>query len=366
MKMILEIQEGDKVHLPKNLHETHNTCAIVYDLISEFIINDNYEFLKNTNFKFEEHHIKIDELKNNSITGLEWLKENNLTDQIEIVLTKKILIGVLGDLLNFVFESLHCAKRGKMTVAYSLIRKPISDSLLILEELLTDRKNFIKNFHFDGDINKYDPSRRNLDKFKIIESAINKLGFKALFDANYIHELRYDKKSPIGLNSMSNQAIHIVTKDKNYQTEKGELNFVFSSKENQEYYYNHYYTLVTYLLIYSSSIIDELTFSLTDNIDHHNIFIIKEFKRLIALLLFGENQNQSKLPNENSSLVFNEISSNVIIECEHCKTKNIISKPDCILLFKSNLLLCSNCFVDLKKTSINSVIEKINLLRAKK
>jgi hypothetical protein len=363
MALILEIQKGEKVPLPEDFHKINNLCANIYDQISDIFRDENYSFLRETNFDIDKSQKKVKEFQNKEIHPLDWLKENDLTDEIEIVVTKTILNAVTADFLNFVFESIHCAKRGKMTVAYSLIRKPITDSLLILEELLIDRKNFIEKFYFNSDITKYDPSRRNLDKLKIIETAISKLGFKNIFNAEYIHELRYDKKSDIGFNSISNKSIHIVTNDKNYKTENGEFNFIFSNNEDQEYYYKHYYNLVAYLLIYSASIINELISSLSLEPKQKEINTIKEFKRLIGLLLYSEYCSSSETPEKTSDIIYEKISENIIIKCENCNSKNTITKPDCILLFEANILLCTNCFNDLLATSSKTVVEQIKLFR---
>jgi hypothetical protein len=55
-----------------------------------------------------------------------------------------------------------------MTVAYALLRKPLTDELIILEQLLTDNQNFICRFFHSGNPNKHEPSNRNIDKKKII------------------------------------------------------------------------------------------------------------------------------------------------------------------------------------------------------
>lgn len=76
-------------------------------------------------------------------TGLHGIIKNK---DLELILTKHIILSITSDFINFVFESLYCAKRGKITVAYALIRKPFTDELLILEQLLYNRSDFIYRF----------------------------------------------------------------------------------------------------------------------------------------------------------------------------------------------------------------------------
>jgi hypothetical protein len=59
---MFEIIEGDQVTLPKEYHETHNLCAILYDQLTEIISNDNktYDKFKTTTFSYTEAHKQIE------------------------------------------------------------------------------------------------------------------------------------------------------------------------------------------------------------------------------------------------------------------------------------------------------------------
>jgi hypothetical protein len=362
MKPILTIEENEEISLPKKYHKTNNLCAIIYDQLTELYTEENYKDLSNTIVNFEKGQIKIKELRKKKINPLDWLKENELTDDIEIILTKQILMAVTSDFINFVFESLYSAKRGKMTVAYALIRKPITDLLLILEQLLVDRKGFIYRFYHIGEPKGYDPSPNNqkIDKLAIIEKAIKKIRIGNLFSGKYIYDLRYNKQSDIGFNGLTNKAIHIVTNDINYRTEQQNLNFVFSNKENTESYFKHYYNLVPYLLIYSVSVIDEIVFEILKDSDNQKIKVVKEFRRLIGMLLSTEyigirTKNDSKE-------IFSLIKNKVKIKCSNCENINSIEKADCELFFEAETFLCTSCLQNILITdeSIESLDSFLN------
>ena len=53
-------------------------------------------------------------------------------------------MSVLADFVNFTFESLSCAMRGKMAVAFALLRKPFTDELLIFEQILDNEERLYK------------------------------------------------------------------------------------------------------------------------------------------------------------------------------------------------------------------------------
>jgi phage FluMu protein Com len=356
MKPILAIEENEEIPLPKKYHKINNLCAIIYDQLTELYTEENYKDLNSTVVNFKKGQSKVNELKKKKINPLEWLEENELTDDIEIIVSKQILMAVTSDFINFVFESLYTAKRGKMTIAYALLRKPITDLLFILEQLLVDRKEFIHRFYHIGEPKEYDPSNRKIDKLAIIEKAIEKIRIGNLFSGEYIYDLRYNKEFDIGFNGLTNQAIHIVTNDRNYKTEEQNLNFVFSNKENTESYFEHYYNLVPYLLIYSVSVIDEIVFEILKDSDNQKLKIVKEFRRLIAMLLSTEYIGiRTK---KNNKEIFSLIKDKIKIKCPNCENINSIERADCELFFETEILLCTSCLQNILIT--DESIESIN------
>ena len=354
MNPFIAIQEDEDILIPVEYHKTNDLCAIIYDQLTELFIEENYKGLKATTVDLNKGTIKTKELKEKTINSIDWLKENKLTDEIELILSKEILMAVTSDFMDFISESLHSAKRGKMTVAYALLRKPITDLLLILEQLLVDKKEFISRFYHNGDPKSYDPSNRKVNKLDIIEQAVKKIRIGSLFTPKHIYNLRYNKESEIGLNGLTNKALHIVTSDRNYKTEEQNLNFVFSNNENYDSYYKHYYNIIPYLLIYSVSIIDELVFKILKDNDNQKLKILKEFKRLIGILLLTEyNDTEAK---KRHSKIFNLISDRVKIKCPNCENINSIEKADCELFFQAEVLLCSSCTANiLTKESIENI-----------
>ncbi len=187
------------------------------------------------------------------------------------------------------YEALRCAKKGKMTVAYALVRKPLTDELFILEQLLVDKKDFIHRFFMDGKTKGYDPSNRNIDKQDIIEKSLSKIFLNPIFSSEHIFEVRYDKSCEYGLNGLTNQALHIVTNDFRYKTEEQNLNFVFSTKKDIKRYLKHFYSFVPYLLIYAVSVIDGIIFSSLKDDDNQNLRYVKSLRRLVGFMLLNEN-----------------------------------------------------------------------------
>jgi len=343
MKTVLHIEEGDDILLPKKYHRINNICAIIYDQLTEIYNEYSYNELTKTTFEFTENSILVEELKANKIDALDWLKQNNLNDEIVSIVTKQLILSVVCDFLNFMFESMNCAKKGKMTVAYALLRKPMTDELLILEQLLVDKNEFINRFFHIGIPDNYDPSR-TINKQKIIQEAIGKLRINLFTSSEFIYDLRYNKASNAGINGLTNQALHIVTNHKHYKTLEQNLNFVFSNKDDLKGYYEHYYNLVPYLLIYSVSVIDDLIFSVLTDENNKNLKTIKELRRIIGLVLFDEQISGTE---RKESAFFNKISKELKLTCTVCGKENEIERADYELFFETEIFLCTKCFNNL-------------------
>lgn len=356
MKQTLFIENEKDSVLPKKHHKVNNICAIIYDQITEIFTQKNYKSLFETNLKFDKNNQNLEQFENGEIHILDFLKENELNDDIENILTKHILLSISSDFVNFVFESLNCAKKCKSTVAYALSRKPFTDELLLLEQLLVDRKDFIHKFFHIGEPKNYDPSY-NYKKKEIIketiEKAITKLKMNFFYSKDFIYELRYDKSLVRGINGISNKALHIVTTDKNYKTTEQNLNFIFSGQDDIFDQLNDYYSTIPHLLFYSASVIDEIAFSFTENNDNENksTRILKQFKRLVGYILFTEAIKVTKT-SENNKL-FKTISENLNFICENCNLKNESERADFEYFFYSNSITCKNCSTDLLKFSRN-------------
>jgi len=179
---MLYIQKGEKSRLPKQYRPINNLCAIIYDQLTEIITEAHYHQLVTTDIPIDKkNQILVQEVQSGKLHALDWLAENKLDKELTTVLTKHIVLSLLSDFLNFIFESLNNAKNGKFSVAYTLLRKPLTDELLLFEQILFDREDFIKRFYHQGQPIDYDPSNPKIDKRKIIRNALSIIKPKLFF-----------------------------------------------------------------------------------------------------------------------------------------------------------------------------------------
>jgi len=268
---------------------------------------------------------------------LDALKKLGLTQELEVVVTKHVTMSIIADLVNFIYESIIIAQKGKLSVAYALLRKPLTDQLLILEQIVADREDFINRYFHDGDPQKYDPSAANLDRKKIVGESIKKLR-ALLYSPDLIYELRYDKSSEIGLNSFTNHALHIVTNHKHYKTENQGLDFTFPIDDEDMFeFYSHYYSAVSVLLNYLAAVVDHIVFELIE--DKEKRRPEKMLKRFIGFIMLYDDQKRSL-----SKLTYSQLSKLLANECEICKTKNKFTKRDFEDFFYNHYFTCKRCF----------------------
>jgi len=191
-----------------------------------------------------------------------WLYENSYEDKANLILGKRMFHSILGDMLDFVCESLKTIEKGKITISLALLRKPFRDSLLYLEWLLEDSEGLIK-LAYNGDIDKYaieNISKEN--KISIIKNAIDKINnemygrYFSLFNENAYYDLRYNKDAGNSLQRVWDRALHLVTTKNHHRST--EFNFVFMDEEIHVDFVEHYYHQVPHLLFYTYSIVASL------------------------------------------------------------------------------------------------------------
>lgn len=329
------IEKGAKTRLPKPFHFFNNICAYLYDQLTEILSDPYYLDMANTTIDNNPELNSL--LEADEIHALDALKQLGHNEELEIIVTKHVVMSIISDLVNFIYESIIIAQKGKLSVAYALLRKPLTDQLLILEQIVADRGDFIDRYFHDGDPQKYDPSAANLDRKNIVSNSIEKLR-ALLYSPELIYELRYDKTSEVGINPFTNHALHIVTNHKHYKTENQGLNFTFPlNDEDMLEFFNHYYSAVPVLLNYLAAVVDHIVFNLIDDPEHRREE--KMLKRFIGFIMMYDDQERSL-----SKFTYSKLSKLLVYDCEICKTKNKFTKRDFEDYFYSHHFICKRCF----------------------
>lgn len=352
MRESLSISEYDETDLPEDYHFSHNVAVRLHDDLVALLKNKSIQKKLNFKINFKEGDKQPKENEEDIIT---WLSENGHKEIADKIVSGNLIMALMSDICHFVYQSLHSAKHYKLSVAYSLIRKPFLENLLVIEQLLVDEKEFLKKFESNPE--NFDPGKvKDDEKKRLIEKSIEKIQ-SILLNSDLIYEVRFDKKSEKGFYAMSNLATHLVTtRHPAFKTESLNLNFIFSREDEWETQLDHYYYFFPYLLLYTTEAVDRYIFE--KKWITKKLYKKRKFYRLISQVLFHEPLDKKSLIGNSTA---NQISRSMKVKCKSCGKNNQLNKSDLHSLVTSKYILCKYCLVDLfeENNSMDELIDKI-------
>lgn len=307
--------------LPKEFEDAHNACLYIHDVMVEFIRSGEQQNAFNKTFEFSQE--EIDSLESSDLHILDWLQKNNKHDERAIVVRSMVLPAVLSDMLHCIFEALSASKKGKMAVAYMLLRKPLQESLYLLESMALDETDFVNKLSTDPLFlrpkNGGGPEGHALR----ISKVLSKIGLDEAIDSQYISELRYDKKSDDSFDGVCNHAMHLFTEHKAIKTELLNINFVFS-KGKQIYTQQRYlYTRLPYLLYYTYHLFEHIAATIAPTTPKYFININR---RIGAYMLLAYQEGDQNFGTEEMDTLASCLQN--FLNVDSSPTKCVVSKRD--------------------------------------
>lgn len=243
----------DFLHLPKEFHKQHKTCEFLLYQIEDFILKDNYKSLRVQTIQLKD---EPELLEGEYI--LDYLFRTNKSDKHNEILTNNILNAVIADICQFLQIALFSSLQQRLTVTFSLIRKPfVYDLIIILRLYLTN--DFLDRFNKEEG---FDTTK--LSEAEIIEliNASESLLFTKSIRASNVYDFIFNGSLADSLINMSTKALHPSTtrKNKNNRTEIQNINFVFSTKESIKTQWDYLYRRLPFLLLYLNEVIESIVF----------------------------------------------------------------------------------------------------------
>lgn len=261
--------------LPEKHLFSHEFCFFLYDQIAEIVAAGVDENIFNHEFSLTPEEMNaFDDLSDENV--MDWLEDNGHIDVVYDIYYKQICVALLTDMANFIYEALSCSQKGKLTVAYALLRKPFKENLLYLEWLLADPISILSKF----DLGKIKELSINSafsrdEKVEIISKAQLQTNSEGWLDPEFIHDLRFDKNYDDGLEPLFQKANHLVTTFRFLETEKQNFNFVFSDEGSIESQWDHFYTYLPILLFHTVEIVEGLIRTFAEREDQFDLTWIR-------------------------------------------------------------------------------------------
>ena len=241
-------------YLPEEYHAVHTACFELVRQIEEFIVKDEYKFLRLSTSPMTPEELKLLEECGDLWVYLKKHKE----DQFYTLLNKQLISGLLRDFCYFMQESLDCSNKMRLVVAYALLRRPIVDNLKILLRILAD-DSFYDNF-IERD--NYDPAKMDDEETKAFLKTTDEIRVTKPITGEFIYECIYDKNNAGAVINLSNRAIHPVTTRPWNKTGAMNCNFMFTTSVDIQELWKHYYAYMPAILMFYSELFNCAVFNL--------------------------------------------------------------------------------------------------------
>src|SRR6185312_7244804 len=120
----------DFLHLPKEFHSQHKTCEFLLYQMEDFILKDTFKGLKVQTIQLDKE-LELEDGEH----ILDYLLRIDKSDEHNEIITSNILNAVIADTCQFLQIALFSSLQQRLTVAFSLIRKPFVYNLLVILRL---------------------------------------------------------------------------------------------------------------------------------------------------------------------------------------------------------------------------------------
>lgn len=262
-------------------------------------------------------------------------REHGYATAINRSLYRHIFFSLVSDYNKYVYDAIECSVKYHFGPAYTLLRKPFKDDLLLLEIMYIKGHRFVPEF-LKNPIDDFAINKIPEDTIKyILRKSCKKLAF---FKGQKMYNLRYNKKSKESLEKIWNKTSHIITSRKEYATAKGNLNIVFATNEQIEehivYFYKVCSSIQLYFVTLVLNILLEEKFISNDLYNQNMINLYFAFSCILNNEL-TEDQEKALVMKCNYCGNITKINKEIIKEnylnktfafyCDRCKKKNLIS-----------------------------------------
>ena len=333
--------------LPAEFEFRHDLCLAMHDRLVSMVVfgQENDSFL--TEVKLSDG--EAERIENDP---WDWMENRRSGNVLGEVLLKTIFPALLSDFCHFVFESLSCSRRGKLTVAYSLLRKPFLENLHFLEWLAAHPDGMLKTLYNRDAIER--SSRRirsNPDRILgVVKDAVKKTSIPTLHDPELLWEIRYDKNAEYSYDRYCNQAMHLVTTKKPIDTENQNFNFIFSDADCMYQQWQHIYRTLPILMAYT---VDVSEYLMAVILGHYMDGCYEtEYHRMVGLCLLGFDKSCDEEGEPISDDAKQAIAS-LEFKCEHC---GHVTVPDEFVARTLYTELCYNCPKCYRQVALASMV----------
>lgn len=249
------------LYLPKQYQAKHDICWGLVKELEEFLLNEKYIELSAQTFKLEEN--LLEELKKYEGDIFQFLLDHDKKEEHDHAVRLQLIRGVILDSCYFLQEALTASLKKRLSVAFSLFRRPLVYNMVMMIRLHTEN-DFLEKFiqgkaHPSAKDNSFDPAKMDSNQLKRVLSEDN---FFSRFFGKDIFEFVFDKSNPDSLINMTNRALHPVTSfNENNATGAMNINFAFSTEQDTLSQWDYIYRRILFIIFFYVTLLDIVVFT---------------------------------------------------------------------------------------------------------
>jgi hypothetical protein len=240
--------------MPERFDESHHLCYLNHDVMVELLRSG--ELVGAFEYRFPLNEAEAESLRA-AADVFEWIEQESRHEERAPILRATVFPALLSDLLHFIYEALQSARKGKLIVAFALLRKPLQENLYLMETIAIDLTGF-------SDKLAADPMKLRLKNVgglsghrNRIAAVLEIIGETDRFDAGYLAQLRYEKCED-GFDGICNLAMHLFTEHDAIKTDKLNINFIFTDLNAKETQWAYLYSRMPYILLYARRLVEHV------------------------------------------------------------------------------------------------------------
>lgn len=332
LKTIGVIDPGRLENIPKKYWAQHEFCFHLHDLMAGLLVQ--MEIKKANHIKFEIASEEDRKLLSSGIHILDFLNKSGRGNLERRAVVNHVSIALLADMCHFVYEALRALEKRKFTVAFSLLRKPFKEGLLIVAQMCADEAAFFEKMKNDA---KNLLNRKDFDETGIkdlLRRAIGACRGAKFANEDALYNATFNFQNDIGLASLFDKATHLVTEFRRNQTENYNLNLILKNSEDDDVYSGASYHQIAMVLLFIHLMQIELYSRMGEpSKKYQNWMLFTSIGTFEALFTKG----RSRL----TDFVNRDFSQ--FMQCPVCQTQLRIKKNDAPRLFLGERLDCGHC-----------------------
>ena len=256
MKTIGLIDPGRLAKIPERHWAAHEFCFHLYDLMIQLLTQMDAQQAGHVKFALES-----EEDRNLLLSGmhpLDLLAQSGRTDLERRAVINHVCNALYADMVSFIYEGLRALEKRKFAVAFSLLRKPFKEGMLIAAQLCADEIVFFERMKTDAQnlLNKRELNENGTKA--LLNAAVKACRGSSIIDADRVYSAVFDRGDDLGFAGLFDKATHLVTEHSKIRTENYNLNFIFKDPRDNDIYQGNTYVLLATLLMFLNLMLLEL------------------------------------------------------------------------------------------------------------